>query len=73
MDLESLDINICDQLRSSQHTLDFMYCFSEALDFRVVEHGKVLIRTKSILLSLPTKKSGCSEFKNHNSGDLLAH
>jgi len=49
-----------------------MYCFTEALDFRVEKHGVVLIRTNSVLLSLPTKKSSFSEFKN-NSGDLLAY
>ena len=73
MDLKSLDVNIYDQLGSSQPTLDFMYCISETLGFRVEEHGVVLIRTNSILLSLPTKKSGCSEFKNHNCGDFLAY
>lgn len=63
VDLKPLDISIYDRLRSSQLTLDFMYCFSEALGLRVEQHGLVLIRTNSILLSLPTKKSGCSEFK----------
>lgn len=49
-----------------------MNCFSKALGFRVVEHG-VLIKANSIFLSLPTKKYGCSEFKNHISENLLAY
>lgn len=52
VDLKPLDISIYDQLRSSQLTLDFMYCFSEALGLRVEQHGVVLIRTKYCYLFL---------------------
>lgn len=60
-------------LTSSQPTLDLMYFFSKALGFKVVEYGMVLIKANSILLSLSTKKSGCSKFKKNTLVKICLH